>query len=132
VIWLLIRKQNHKFISQVPPLTLAHRRLLELLDETEKLSPAETGHRVSVIMREYQMGRYAVPAPFRTREELYDLHQFAADAERRDRFASIALTCDEIAFAPAPATIAEAQSLVQAAIETLRREAPIFESVVPS
>ncbi|MCE9520355.1 MAG: hypothetical protein K8R87_12485 [Verrucomicrobia bacterium] len=126
VIWLLFRSQNYQTISHVPPLTLAQSRLLELLDKTEKLNPAETGHRVSVIMRDYQLGRYAVPAPFRTREELYDLSQFATDEERRARFASVAQTCDQIAFAPAPATKEEAQLLVHAAIETLRHE--VFQS----
>ncbi len=131
VIWMLFRKQNLKTRPKVPPLTLAHRRLLDLLDENENLDPSETGHRVSVIMRDYQMGRYAVPAPFRTREELYDMREFATDEERQERFASVALTCDEIAFAPAPATKTEAESLVKSAIETLHREVLPFESAVP-
>lgn len=122
VIWMLFRRQTRKAPPEVPPLTLAHRRLLDLLNEHEELEPAETGHRVSVILRDYQMGRYRVPAPFRTREELYDLREFTADEERRGRFASVALTCDQVAFAPAPTTRMEAGSLVRAAIETLRHE----------
>jgi hypothetical protein len=122
VIWMLFRRQTRKAPPMVPPLTLAHRRLLDLLGEIEELDPAETGHRVSVILRDYQLGRYRVPAPFRTREELYDLHEFATDEERRGRFASIALTCDQLAFAPAPTTKAEAGSLVRSAIEALRHE----------
>jgi len=122
VIWMLFRSQARKSAPIVPPLTLAHRRLLELLAKAGELDPSETGHRVSMIVRDYQMGRYRVPAPFRTREELYDRHEFAADEERRGRFASVALTCDQIAFAPAPATRMEAESLVRSAIETLRHE----------
>lgn len=122
VIWMLFRSQARKAAPIVPPLTLAHRRLLDLLAAAGELDPSETGHRVSAIVRDYQMGRYRVPAPFRTREELYDRHEFAADDERRERFASVALTCDQIAFAPAPATRAEAESLVRSAIEALRRE----------
>jgi hypothetical protein len=122
VIWMLFRRQVRKVPPVVPPLTLAHRRLLDLLARSGELEPAETGHRVSMIVRDYQMGRYRVPAPFRTREELYDRHEFAADEERRGRFASVAQTCDQIAFAPAPATRAEAESLVRSAIETLRHE----------
>lgn len=132
VIWIILREQNRKTRPAEPPLTIAHRRLLDLLQENENLAPSVTGHRVSVIMRDYQMGRYAVPAPFRTREELYDMHQFATDEERQNRFASVALTCDQIAFAPPPATKVEAVSLVRSAIETLRREVQQNESAVPN
>jgi hypothetical protein len=127
VIWMLFRRQARQPAPEVPPLTQAHRRLLALLNEVDQLDPAEVGHRVSVIVRDYQMGRYRVPAPYRTREELYDFHEFATDAERQDRFASMALTCDQIAFAPAPATKADAETLVKAAIEMLRRE--VFHAV---
>lgn len=131
VIWLLFRRQGRKAPMEVPPLTFAHRRLMELLSEVENLEPAETGHRVSVIMRDYQLGRYRVPAPFRTREELYDLREFVVDAERQGRFASVALTCDQFAFAAVPATKADAESLVHAAIETLRREVFHAEGELP-
>lgn len=122
LVWILFHNRSRRAPPAMPPLTLAHRRLLDLLARIGELEPAEAGHRVSVIVRDYQMGRYHVPAPFRTREELYDLREFAADEERRGRFASIAQTCDQIAFAPVPTTRAEAESLVRSAIETLRHE----------
>jgi hypothetical protein len=122
VLRMLFRRQVRQPAAEAPPLTLAHRRMLALLSEVEKLQPAEVGHRVSVIVRDYQMGRYRVPAPCRTREELYDMREFDTDEERQDRFASMAMTCDQIAFAPAPVTKAEAETLVKAAIEVLRRE----------
>jgi hypothetical protein len=131
VLWMLFRRQARKTAPEVPPLTLAHRRLLDLLQESKELDPAETGHRVSVIMRDYQMGRYRVPAPFRTREELYDLREFDTEEERQNRFAAVALTCDQIAFAPVPVTRAEAEALVRSAIETMRREVFHAEGALP-
>lgn len=132
VFWLLFYNKNPKSGPAVPPLTLARERLQKLLDELDDFDHAEIGHRVSVIMRDYQMGRYAVPAPFRTREELYDQHGFAAEEEHRERFAAIALTCDQVAFAPAPTTRSEAESLVMSAIEALNNEAPPLEVTVPN
>ncbi len=131
IIAMLFRQQTRKPVPEVPPLTLAHRRLVDLLKECANLEPAETGHRVSAIMRDYQLGRYHVPAPFRTREELYDMREFVAEEDRRGRFASVALTCDQLAFAPAPATLPEAESLVRSAIETLRREVFHAEGSLP-
>ena len=123
VLFMLFRKRAQQPAPGLPPLKLARRRLLALLDEVQNLMPAEVAHRVSVIMRDFQLARYHVPAPCRTREELYDQREFAADKDRLERYATVALSSDQIAFATAPATRAEAETLVRAAIEVLRGEA---------
>lgn len=130
--WRFLRRPVPRAQAAEPPLKLAHRRLLELLRDHADLPPSETGHRVSVILREYQMGRYGIPAPFRTREELFERGDFAPSEEKRERFAPLAQTCDQLAFAPSPATAAEAEALVRAAIEALRREVFHSEGALPA
>jgi hypothetical protein len=76
-----------------------------------------------MIIREYQAARYAVPAPFRTREEIYEKTEALPGGPQRTRFAPLAMSCDRIAFAPSPTTPAEAEALVKSAVEALREEA---------
>lgn len=122
VFWMLFCKMNARAVSQPPPLSVAHRRLLDLLQTHQTSPPEEVAHRVSVIMRDYQLARDQVPAPFRTREELYDMQEFTTAEDRRERFARVALTSDEIAFSPRTVAHVDAESLIKSAIETLRHE----------
>ena len=120
---LLINKRPASHKPSGPPLDLAQQRLRALLKECAALPPAETGHRVSVIIRDYQEAKYALPAPYRTREEIYDAPSATVADTQHERFAPLALSCDELAFAPVPATHADAEALVKSAVEALRQEA---------
>ena len=122
IIWLLMHRGRAPEAPKIPPLTRAKQRLKELLTECPTLPPDETGHRVSVIVRDYQEARYSVPAPYRTREELYEKNKLPADDRLRTRFEPLAALCDRLAFAPAPATTSQAEALVQSALDALQDE----------
>jgi hypothetical protein len=101
---------------------MARKRLGELLAECHSLPPDEVGHQVSVIVRDYQEARYAVPAPYRTREELYEKYTMTNNEKLRARFEPLAELCDRLAFAPAPSTAAQAEALIQSALDALDQE----------
>lgn len=123
VIWILVKQPASSAAPATPPLSRAQKRLQELLLECDTLPPDDTAHRVSVILRDYQEGRYLVPAPYRTREELYEHGEFNTRDVVRKRFGPIATHSDRLAFAPLPATKEEARALVRESIEALQQEA---------
>ncbi len=124
ILWLLFRQPGGGAAAEaVPPLSRAQKRLQALLLECDTLPPDETAHRVSVILRDYQEGRYLVPAPYRTREELYEHGEFHTRDMIQKRFGPLATHSDRLAFAPAPVTKEEARVLVHDSIEALQQEA---------
>lgn len=104
------------------PLRRAIQRLEVLQGHLDTLSPAEVGHEVSVVLREYQQDRYRVPAPYLTTEELYEGGALDAREEVRGRFNPLAQVYDRLAFGRVPATKAEGSSLISDAITALQEE----------
>jgi hypothetical protein len=122
VLWFAFRKTVRPPALPPPPLTQALKGLQALLLESDSVPPEETAHQVSVVLRHYQQRRYLVPAPYRTREELYDQGEFNVRGPAPARFKPIALLSDQLAFASVPATKKEARELVQQSIDALQQE----------
>jgi hypothetical protein len=122
VIWMLLRPAKLRAQADVAPLDRARKRLEELQKSLDSLPPGEIGHQVSVILRGYQEGRYSVPAPYRTRQELYETQSPMMRADLQERFSPIAELCDRLAFAPAVATRDAAAQLIETALGTLQDE----------
>ncbi len=122
VIWLLLHRGKAPIAPPALPLTRANQRLKELLAECQSLPPDEIGHRVSVIVRDYQAVCYAVPARYRTREELYENDKMPNSEMPHARFEPLAELCDRLAFAPAPSTTEQAETLIHSALDALDQE----------
>lgn len=121
-LWLLFRKRIVLPPILPPPLTQALARLENLRIQVDQILPSEVAHRVSVILREYQLGRYSLPAPYRTSEELYGHQADTGRPEMKERFAPLSAVYDRIEFAPATATKAESLDLIEAAVRALQEE----------
>ena len=125
VVWLLFRPRPPKAVPPRQPTKTALKALRDLRAHAGEVPPPEIGHRVSEILRVYFMARYSVPALFLTTPELFPKwHQAESDAKRawRERFEPLAGIYDEIAFAPQPATHAQAHALIESAITKLEEE----------
>lgn len=135
-LWLLFRKKADIIPSSPPPLKHALERMERLRSQLDHLHPSEVAHQVSVILRDYQMGRYSLPAPYRTSEELYGVKSPMHREELRQRFAPISAIYDRLEFAPLPATKADCLGLIEAAIQALhdekRYQAPHVPITAPS
>lgn len=125
----LLRKDTPQ--QAVSPLKIALGRLEELQGSLSKLPPSEVAHQVSLILRDYLQGRYAVPAPYRTSEELYGAKAIQAREGIAERFAPIAELQDRIEFAPAPTTLADSTRLVDQALQVLKDEKRYSPGVMP-
>jgi hypothetical protein len=125
VIWLLFKPKPIEVPPPIVPLKIALRALKDLKHRVGELPPPESSHQVSEILRSYFLQRYGVPAPFRTTPELFD-GQPSNDMRSawKQRFGPLATIYDEIAFAPLPATTAQATSLIESAISKLEEERP--------
>lgn len=130
LVWLLFRKQS---ATEEPPLSAiksALEKLQNLKPQLDQTTPAEISHRVSTILREYQEKRYAVPAPYRTSEELY--HADTGLREQvRERFSPLAALYDRLSFAPQPATREDAAKLIDSALSALSEEKVYAAPVMP-
>ena len=127
VLWLLFRPKPLIPPPLRQPLKAAQRALKELRSHADHLQPPEIANRVSEILRHYFLERYALPAPFRTTPELFERAlERDSDLARslKERFKPLAVIYDEIAFAPTPATRAQAQSLIETALAKLEEERP--------
>ena len=125
VLWLLFRPRPAAPTPPHKPIKTALKSLRDLRARSADLQPPEIGHRVSEILRIYFMSRYSVPALFQTTPELFPKWRAAeSDTKRawRERFEPLSGIYDEIAFAPQPATQAQAQSLIESAISKLEEE----------
>jgi len=122
LLWLLLRRSGSSGGPYVSPVKLALDKLATLQGQLDEVPPAEAAHRVSVILREYQEGRYAVPAPYRTSEELYHSLAPALKDGVQERFSPLAEIYDRLAFAPVPSTRSDAASLISAAQRALEEE----------
>ena len=122
IAWLILRKS----VLHPPPVTsatnIALKRLRSLQPETEKLSPSEIASRVSVILREFQEAGFAVPAPYRTSDELFHKAEPALQGVLKERFSPVAAFYDRLSFAPQPASKADASKLIEDAIVAVSDE----------
>jgi hypothetical protein len=123
LVWVLVfAKKPPVAVLVVPPLRKAMDRLQAVSDSLDDLSPADVGHEVSTILRDYQQERYAVPAPYLTSEELFGGDHPPVKPDVQGRFGPLAQVYDRLAFARIPATRAEAETLIHAAVEALQEE----------
>lgn len=122
VVWLLFLRKSEIAAVTVPPLKKALASLESLQQQVDQLAPGDVAHQVSVILREYLQGRYALPAPYRTSEELYSASAIQARNGLRERFGPVAELYDRLEFAPQPATSADSAKLIEDAFQVLRDE----------
>ncbi len=139
IFWQLLRARPLRPVLPANPRLETLRALRQLRTDAATQDPAETGHRVSVILRQYLQDRYRIPAPSRTTPELFgasaatpppisstgllDLRP-ARTAKRAAPavFAPLAELWDRLAFAPLPATKNEALALVESAIKRIEED----------
>ncbi len=119
ILWLMFRPKAPPKLAPRDALKSAIRGLKSLRSRAGELPPPEIGHQVSEILRRYFQDRYAVPAPCRTSPELFS---GPIPEKLRDKFGPLAARYDEMAFAPLPATTAEASSLIESALTRLEDE----------
>ncbi len=135
-IWLLFRKKIAVPPISPPPLKYALERLEKLRSQVDQIPPSEAAHQVSLILRDYQMGRYSLPAPYRTSEELYGVKSLVHREEMQQRFAPISAIYDRLEFAPLATTKADILSLIESAIQALHEEkryqSPHYKITKPS
>lgn len=125
VLWLLFKPKTIPKVPQRDPLQSALRALRDLRSRAAALPAPEIGHRVSEILRIYYLEKYSIPAPFRTTPELFpgqDHPELPPRKAWRAKFEPMAQRYDEMAFAPAPATPAQAASLIESAIARLEED----------
>lgn len=119
---LLLREAPPRGVLKIPPLRIAVDELQKLRYRLNDFTPSEAAHQVSLILRSYQLERYAVPAPYRTSEELYHEGRLQTRKELQDRFTPLSVIHDRIAFAPQPSNRHEVEDLIDASLEALRTE----------
>ena len=125
VLWMLFRERAPAPAVPRQPLKTALKALRDLRARGGELEPPEIGHRVSEILRVYFMDCYSVPALFQTTPELFPKWRDVGTSDRRawrERFAPLSGIYDEMAFAPQPATQAQAQALIESAITKLEED----------
>ena len=131
LLWLFLRPDPPA--RRIPPAPL--QRALDMLKEVrthlDTIPPPEVAHHVSVILRIYQEGRYAVPAPYRTSEELYHSLTPSLKEGIQQRFSPLAQMYDRLSFAPVPATRRDAEHLIDAAQTALEQENEQSKSLPP-
>jgi hypothetical protein len=123
VIWLLFRARKPATPAAPRPWNRAMDALHQLRARADSQPHAETAHQVSEILRLYFWERYHIPAPFRTRRELFELEAPKA-SQRVVQYAPLAALWDELSFAPVPVTQEEALTLVNRAISHLQEDRP--------
>ncbi|GEP42637.1 hypothetical protein [Brevifollis gellanilyticus] len=122
VVFLLVRPAKMKPIPLKRPWSVAMNRLREILGQSSSQPPAKTAADVSETLRVYFLDRYKIPAPFRTTHELFETKSAPNTTSRLQKYASLAELWDHLAFAPVPADVDEASSLVQKAIAHLEED----------
>jgi hypothetical protein len=125
IVWLLFRARKAPDSPARQPLRVARHALESLKHDAPNMTPAQIAHRVSEILRLYLFERYRLPAPFRTTPELFPPTDSADPRNThpvRQKFGPVAVKYDELSFAPAPATHAEALSLVDTVLHLLEDE----------
>ena len=114
--WLLLRRSTVRPPALASPTKIALNRLIELRAESKKIPPAEIAGQVSIILREFQEAGFAVPAPYRTTEELYEGPQHAFEGVVKARFNPVAQVYDRLSFGAQPVTRTDALELIEKAM----------------
>lgn len=140
ILWLLLRPRPLPPAPPLNPRLNTLRALRQLRAAAPEMPPAETGHQVSIILRQYLQDRYRIPARCRTTPELFDdaapvtapvsastgvfeIRQVRSAVPHAPRvFAPLAELWDRLAFAPLPATSAEAVQLIETAIQRVEED----------
>jgi hypothetical protein len=123
VLWLLFRSRQAAPAAIPRPWNAAMDALHALRARADSQPHAETAHQVSEILRRYFWERYHIPAPFRTRRELFEMEAPKA-SQKVVQYAPLAALWDELSFAPVPVTQEEALTLVNRAISHLQEDQP--------
>jgi hypothetical protein len=124
VLWLLLRPQKARPLAPKQPWQTALNALRQLRDNASHIAPGEMGAKVSEVLRRYFLDRYNIPAPFRTTQEIFHRQELPPASQRLNRYAPLADLWDQLAFAPVPASTAEAGALVERAIAYLEEDRP--------
>lgn len=123
VLWLMFRPKKAVPVAGPKPWKRAMESLRAIRNHADVQPTPDTAHEVSETLRRYFMDRYKIPAPFRTRRELFEGASPVA-AQKLQRYAPLADLWDELSFAPIPANAAEAMALVDKAIAHLEEDKP--------
>ncbi|MCB1224474.1 MAG: DUF4381 family protein [Verrucomicrobiales bacterium] len=140
----LFRRPAAKAAPPLHPRRDALAALAALRQRMQGLAPDAIAAEVSAILRRYWLARYGVPAPFRTRDELFEKDPpvalsvvpdpsgtglfvpkaaIAPPTEPLRPFEPLAEVWDHLAFAPEPADAAEAEKLITAAEQGVKEDA---------
>lgn len=123
LVWFAFLPKPHRPPSlRHAPLRSAMESLEALRARVQEMQPSEVAHDVSLIIRTYLEQSYAVPAPYRTTEEIYRSTALSTREPLKNRFEPVAVFYDQVEFAPRPRTVADSEGLVEAALEALREE----------
>lgn len=142
LVWFAFLPKTHRPPSlRHAPLKSAMESLEALRGRVQEMQPSEVAHDVSLIIRMYLQQSYAVPAPYRTTEEIYRSAALSTREPLKNRFEPVAVFYDQVEFAPRPRTVEDSEGLVEAALEALREEqklmtqpafsVPVMQPVLP-
>lgn len=132
VVFLLTRPKQTPAAPQRQPWSSAFKALNDLKARAQSIPPQDISHRVSQVLRRYLQERYAVPAPARTTNEIFEgtpdrlpgVPIPRSQGIWRERFEPVARLCDDISFMPAPRTHEESVVLIDQALERMQEERP--------
>jgi hypothetical protein len=122
LVWYALLPKPVRPPSLQAPLKRAMESLQSLRGRVQEMAPSEVAHDVSLIIRTYLQHSYAVPAPYRTTEEIYNSPAMSTREPLKHRFEPVAVFYDQVEFAPHPRTVADSEGLVDAALEALMEE----------
>ncbi|HSI62961.1 MAG TPA: hypothetical protein VLE43_07570 [Candidatus Saccharimonadia bacterium] len=122
LVWYALLPKPVKAPSLQAPLKRAMESLQSLRGRVQEMAPSEVAHDVSLIIRTYLQHSYAVPAPYRTTEEIYNSPAMSTREPLKHRFEPVAVFYDQVEFAPHPRTVADSEGLVDSALEVLAEE----------
>lgn len=126
VLWLLFKPKPVALPPPIVPLKRALKALKDLKNQAPIFLRPRQVTASPKLYRTYFLHRYGVPAPYPylagAFREARPLTPNDARGAWRERFGPLAPVYDEIAFAPVPATVAQANSLIDLAISKLEEE----------
>jgi len=123
VLWMMFRPKKGVPPAPPRPWKQAMEAMRAIRGRAEAQPASSTAHEVSEALRRYFMDRYRIPAPFRTRRELFE-DLVPSKSQRLQRYAPLAELWDQLSFAPTPANHTEAVALVEKAIAHLEEDKP--------
>jgi hypothetical protein len=122
---LIFKPKALSIMTAERPLRKALKTLNSLRNRAEGLPVSHIAAEVSGTLRGYYMGRYEIPAPYRTTEELFPMGVEEHGMKRRQwraRFDGLAEIYDRLEFSNRDVTHTEALALLDSAINKLEDE----------